>query len=197
MLMDSVEEKTKRIIRKGKIQNAIVAGLFGLTAATLLVAAPNAVRLLTYIEPHIGKKNPRRRMSQAVSRLVSRGLLQRTGSGSGVRLELTERGKRYARSLYEQELYIPVPRRWDERWRIVMFDVWERRRPVRDRLRFLLKKIGFVKIQNSVWVYPYDCEEVIALIRAELRVGTGALYFVADSIEGDRNLRRHFNLPLE
>ncbi len=76
-----------------------------------------------------------------------------------------------------------------------MFDVWERRRIVRDRLRSMLRKIGFVKIQDSVWAYPYDCEELIAFIRTELRLGKGVLYFVADGMESDRFLRTHFKLP--
>ena len=190
-----MEERTRRIIQKAKIQDSIIIALYGVTAVALAVAAPNTVQLLKYLEPHIGKRNPRKRMQQAVSRLVSRGLAHKKGAGKNFRLELTVKGRRYAEMLYDgARLHIPKPRRWDERWRIVIFDVWERRRAVRDRLRFLLKRIGFVKLQNSVWAYPYDCEEVIALIRTELRVGKGALYIIADGIEGDHWLREHFGL---
>lgn len=55
-------------------------------------------------------------------------------------------------------------------------------------------KVGFVRIQNSVWVYPYDCEELIAFIRADLRLGKGLLYIVAEGIEYDKHLRTHFKL---
>jgi len=191
-----MEERTRRIVRKENIQSGIVAALFGAAAVTMIVAAPNAAQLLKYLDPYIGKRNASRRMSQAVSRLVGRGMLERKGYGPTARLQLTAKGKQHAEFLFNNiVMAAKKPKRWDGRWRIVMFDVWERRRAVRDRLRYLLQKIGFVKLQNSVWTYPYDCEEVIALIRSELRVGKGAMYLIADGIEGDKVLREHFGLP--
>ena len=190
-----MEERTRKLLKKESIQNGIVAALYGAAIITTIAAAPNAVQLFKYLQPYIGKRNARKRMSQAISRLVSRGVLRRKGYGNAARLELTAAGKQYANALFDAaDLVITKPKRWDGRWRIVMFDIWERRRPVRDKLRYLLQKIGFVKIQNSVWVYPYDCEEVIAIIRTELKVGRGATYLIADGIEGDGLLKSHFQV---
>lgn len=184
-----------RVIRKGKIQHAIVGSLYAGAALTLMVAMPNTLQLLKYIQPHLGERNANRRMSQAISRLVSRGFLKRDGYGHSARLSLTSKGSRYAESLLNDPVSaLKRPRRWDGRWRIVMFDIWEKRRHVRDRLRGLLCRIGFVKIQNSVWAYPYDCEEVIALVRAELKVGRGVSYLIAEALEGDKGLREQFGL---
>mgnify|MGYP001617628735 FL=1 len=98
----------------------------------------------------------------------------------------------------EEKLFeIRKPKRWDRKWRIVIFDIWERRRGVRDRLRNLLQKNGFVKVQNSVWVYPYDCEELFVFLRTNLRLGKGILYIVAEEIEYDEAFRKHFKLPLQ
>jgi len=193
--MESMEERTRRIVKAGKIQDTIVATLYGTVALTLHMAAPNTLQLLKYIHPYIGQRNAKRRLSQGISRLISKGVLKREGYGSTSSIALTDKGRRYAEKLYARvALSVHKPRVWDERWRIVMFDIWEKRRSVRDRLRYLLQKIGFVKIQNSVWAYPYDCEEVIVLIRTELRVGKGAMYLIADGIEGDGALRKHFGL---
>lgn len=182
-------------MKKESIQNGVVAALYGAAALALIVAAPNTAQLLKYLDPYLGKRNAKKRVSQAITRLVDKGVLVRKGYGAHARLDLTEKGKRLAQNLYErEEIVVAKPARWDGRWRIVMFDVWESRRAARDRLRYLLQKIGFVKIQQSVWAYPYDCEEVIALIRAELRVGKAALYLIADGIEGDKELREHFGL---
>lgn len=190
-----MEERTRRILKKEKIQGGIIAALYGAAAITAIVTAPNILQLFKYLNPYLGKRNARKRMSQAISRLIARGILERKGYGVAARVELTPKGRQYAKSLFEQtDLTVHKPKRWDGRWRIVMFDIWERRRPVRDRLRYLLQKIGFVKVQNSVWVYPYDCEEVIAIIRAELKVGRGATYLIGDGIEGDAFLRKHFGL---
>ena len=75
-----------------------------------------------------------------------------------------------------------------------MFDIWERRRPIRDKLRRALQKAGFRRIQNSVWVNPYDCEELVALLRADLRLGEGVLYLIAEGVENDQKLRQWFGL---
>lgn len=57
-----------------------------------------------------------------------------------------------------------------------------------------MRDIGFVRLQDSVWVYPYDCEDFIALLKAELKVGKDVLYAIVDTIEFDKHIRRHFGL---
>lgn len=172
--------------------------LYGAAALSLMVAAPNTVQLLKYIDPYIGRRNAHKRMSQAIGRLISKKYLVRTGRGVHARLALTAKGERYAESLLNSyTAALAQPKKWDGRWRVVIFDIWESRRSVRDRLRFLLRRIGFVKIQNSVWVYPYDCEEVIVLIRAELKTGKSVSYLIADALEGDSELRKIFGLREE
>jgi len=173
-----------------------MAVLLGMTAIGLMFTAPNALRLLKKFDPDLGRKrNPGTRVRQAMKRLEGRGLVVGIEENGTTRFVLTEKGKRYAERLAEAEsLHIPIPKRWDGRWRVVIFDIWERRREVRRQFRNMLKKIGFVLVQDSVWVYPYDCEEVIAFIRTHLRLGKGALYMIADGIEGDKKLREHFNL---
>lgn len=85
-------------------------------------------------------------------------------------------------------------RRWNGRWRVVIFDVPERRRQTRDRLRDIMKEVGFVRLQDSVWVFPYDCEDFITLLKAELKIGVAILYMVVEQIENDKYLREHFGL---
>lgn len=154
---------------------------------------PNTVRLLRHVEDKIGP-SPRlkRRVSQAYSRLIKEGLLKR----SAEKVVLTEKGTRLAEDFLRKEKFKNKPRKWDHKWRVIMFDVWERRRSVRDELRRALEEVGFVKIQNSVWVYPYPCEEFLVFLRTSLRLGRGILYVVADEIEHDEALRRHFKPPL-
>lgn len=84
--------------------------------------------------------------------------------------------------------------RWDGRWRIVMFDIEEKYRRSRNAIRRALQSLGMYRLQDSVWVHPYDCEELVALIRTEHRAGQHVLYVIADALEGDEPLRRHFKL---
>ena len=66
--------------------------------------------------------------------------------------------------------------------------------PKGEQIRKTLLTIGFVRLQDSVWVYPYDCEDLITLFKADLKVGKDLLYLVADAVEYDFSLKRHFNL---
>jgi len=86
------------------------------------------------------------------------------------------------------------PRRWDGRWRVVIFDIPERRRAIRDELRRMMRSFGFYRLQDSAWVYPYDSEDVIALAKAELKLGSSVLYMIVEHIENDRQLKEEFLL---
>ncbi len=194
--MRKLEEQTRKNVRRAKIQQAVALALYGATAVGIATFMPQAIAILKDIDPDLEKKrNPSYRIKQALARLVKLGLVTHTTKNGGS-IRLTESGKRYIDRLrLLEQASMQKPRAWDGRWRVVVFDVWERRRVVRDQLRTLLQKIGFVRLQNSVWVYPYDCEEVLMLVRTDLNLGKGVLYIVAEGIENDTSLRDHFRLP--
>lgn len=55
-------------------------------------------------------------------------------------------------------------------------------------------EIGFIRLQDSVWIYPYDCEDLLTLLKADLKVGKDLLYMIVDSLEGDAKIRLFFGL---
>lgn len=196
--MGSIEERNARRMRRSRVQNALLIGLYMATVVAVSLTAPNVLQLLKYVNPHLKNRlNPGGRMNQAISRLVRRGLLERRREHGKVALRLTKKGELHAGRLYLEGFFsFTRPKRWDGRWRIVIFDVWEKRRDIRRRLREILRNTGFVRLQDSVWIFPYDCEELIAFMRTDLRLGRAVLYFVADGIENDKDLRTHFKLPV-
>ena len=86
-------------------------------------------------------------------------------------------------------------KKWDHKWRVLIFDIPEKRKGLRLKIREQLKAAEFMRLQNSVWIYPYPCEEFVVLLKAELRVGKDLLYMIVDSLEGDDKLRTAFKLP--
>jgi DNA-binding transcriptional regulator PaaX len=110
-------------------------------------------------------------------------------------MELTDLGRQtLIRAQMEVELSARSRKKWDKRWRMIVFDVPEKYRKSRDKLRATLRSLGFVQLQGSVWVYPYDCEEVVALLKADLRLGASTLYAIVEKIENDGKLREEFGL---
>ncbi len=51
--------------------------------------------------------------------------------------------------------------KWDAKWRLVIFDIPEKRRAVRDLLRSKLKQWDFMHLQQSVWASKKDCTKVL------------------------------------
>lgn len=45
---------------------------------------------------------------------------------------------------------------WDGKWRIVIFDIEEKQKKIREVLRFKLVSLGFGKLQESVYATPLD-----------------------------------------
>ena len=92
------------------------------------------------------------------------------------------------------EMAVEKPKHWDGKWRLVIFDIRERRRTTRDLLRQQLQGLGLVRLQNSVWVYPYDFSELTVLFKADAMIGKDILYLTVEELENDSWLRKHFGL---
>lgn len=191
--MGIVELQTQEKRRRAKIQQGLMLALYRATNYSSMAFAPTDV-LLRRIDPqNADKGNPSRRIQQAMGRLRDRGLLE---IAKGKKPILTKKGLTHAARLHAAEVVtIKKPKKWDGRWRIVIFDIWERRREVRDKLRRALAKSGFLRVQDSVWIYPYGCEEFIGFLRTDLKLGPGVLYIIAEGIEKDERFRKYFSLP--
>ena len=74
------------------------------------------------------------------------------------------------------------------------FRIPEKKKRAREQVRQILSSAGFIRLQNSVWVFPYDCEDVIGLMKTDLGIGKNLLYMIVDQIENDRHLRIEFGL---
>lgn len=159
---------------------------------TLSAVAPGCIKLLGYALRYQSQK--RYYIHKVVERCINRGLLTRQKTPQGIQLRLTSKGKKILQLYETEKLTIKEPRRWDKKFRIIIFDIKERRRSTRDKLRVWLTHLGFVRLQQSVWVYPYECQEVITLLKAHFHVGKDVLYLTVESIENDRWLKERFNL---
>lgn len=191
--MGKLEETSRKRKRKRDIQGAVLATIAVPGIIAFAAIAGNAVQLLDYLPQ--GRYNLRYRMKSVTGRLVAKGYASWEARGDKKYLRITAKGRQAF--AYEQAKVAlkNQKKKWDGRWRMVVFDVPERRRKVRTHLCAVMREIGFVRMQDSVWVYPYDCEDFIALLKAELKIGKDVLYAIADTIERDKGLRFYFKLP--
>jgi len=103
-------------------------------------------------------------------------------------------GEKKLRHWELQDYKFKRPHKWDKKWRVVIFDIPEKKRKARDQIRSVFISAGFYRLQDSVWVYPYDCEDIVGLLKTDIGVGKDLLYMIVDEIENDKHLRENFGL---
>ncbi|MEK9151184.1 MAG: hypothetical protein AAB547_00965 [Patescibacteria group bacterium] len=200
-----MEEKTKATKQNGitrKIPYGLIGRVFlGSIAAvgmvSLAVAAPNAIQIAKLFQ---GRRQSYFRRYQAPSyvrktlkSLHRRGMVRISERQGEAKVYLTDKGRRelLKYKLLEKRL---EKRHWDKKWHIIIFDIEEKRRSARNCIRKDMQSFGFAKLQESVWVYPYECEEAITLLKTQYKMGKELVYIVAGDIENDGWLRKKFKL---
>ena len=105
-------------------------------------------------------------LSQALKRLREKGFIEKLSDNkdkSKIIFKLTELGREFTLlSKSENEI------EWDGKWRIVVFDIPESKRVVRDILRNRLKLWGFTPWQKSVWASKKNLTNKLRNLTKEL-----------------------------
>ena len=191
------EEVHRRYASIKRILTGIgVAGVIGLS-----FMAPTAVLLA---KPFLDEKKQREReawkhynpsyLRRSIQRLQKQKLVEIVYRDDAETVILTQFGKRRILKYALNELTIAKPKQWDGRWRMIIYDVDEKKKKLRDVFRRALITLGFLKLQESVWVYPYSCEEQITFLREYYGVGNEVLYVIATKLEDDTPYKEYFDL---
>jgi len=112
-----------------------------------------------------GRLYPEKKVYNTFYKLRKQGCIKIEKKGKQIYISLTEEGKRKVGWLQIDSLKIKKPKKWDRKWRMVIFDISQLKKIYREALRGKLKELGFYPFQKSVWVYPYPCQDEIALLR--------------------------------
>lgn len=91
-------------------------------------------------------------------------------------------------------LHQPRKQKWDGYWRMIIFDVPEKKRRYRDYLRQILKTLGFTELQKSTWVTPHPIPEFLKKLFWEERVKRFTRFITIKEIDYDKDLRKVFDL---
>ena len=194
--MGTLEKSAKRERRWGEFQKTLLSAVGIGDVVVNEEDLPNPVRLLRHFSDYKNGARFNYQSKTAFGRLVDKGLIVFVEERGKRYARITEKGKRVLHMEMER-VAVKKKRKWDSRWRVVIFDVPEKRKSVRAILRRFMGQYGFVRLQDSVWIYPHDCEDLIALAKANFRIGADVLYMIVERLEHDKHLREHFSLPPE
>jgi len=192
---DTITTNNKDIMRNNKINikkiilaTVATAGLVGVA-----VVAPNILQVIDQIS---GKKKYSRKIyvNKTIDKMLREGKIEFVKKGDKSFIRVTNKGKEQLTKYEIGELEITKPKKWDKKWRVVMFDIKETRKGTRKLLRDKLVRLGFVRLQNSVWIFPYDCEELVIMMKSNLFLGKDVLYMTVEKLENDKWLKEIFGL---
>lgn len=167
-------------------QIVIAIGILGVVSAVMV--APGLAKALPLL-----KKIDVARINQELTRLRKRGLVEIIKKQRGVvTVKLTKEGKKKLKRYQIDFLEIEKPRKWDGKWRIIIFDIPVKKNYAREMLRRKMKALGFYKLQASVFVHPYPCLEVVNFLRNYFGVSSEVEYLDVNSLESQNRLISHF-----
>ena len=147
-----------------------------------------------WMQPSL-KKYPKRNLQGMFSYLRKRGLIKQEIHNHQIYISLSEEGKKKAGIFQLNELKIPRHKKWDKKWRILLFDISEKRKIRREALRGMLKQLGFYPLQKSVWVHAFECQAEMELLKDFFGFSNQEIRLVLSSEIGETTeLKQIFNL---
>ncbi len=103
-------------------------------------------------------------LAQTLHRLRVQGLIENSLVDDQILIKLTQIGKDFL------DLETVKSEKWDGKWRVVIFDIPEQKRIIRNLFRRNLKRWGFKQLQKSVWISKRDVYDKLAAYIEELLI---------------------------
>jgi len=100
-------------------------------------------------------------LKRVSTELIRQSLVQIDAREEGLRLTISPAGAMRLISINASEISIPVMKPWDNKWRLVTFDIPASKSTERQYFYKRLKKLGFIMTQKGMWFHPYDCSDTI------------------------------------
>ena len=181
--------KPKSEIAKDILGSLIIGGM-------IAVAATSPFFIINLIKGLKGlKKYPNKKVYDNFYKLRKQGLVDFYKKNNQIYISLTEKGKKKAGWMQIDALKIKKPKKWDGKWRILLFDIMETKKFHREALRGKLIELGFRLLQKSAWIIPYECKDEIGLLKSFFGLSDKEVKLaVVSNIEGEKELKEKFKL---
>lgn len=178
----------------GKVQRKILLTLLG--GVTLGLSGSPRQYFKTFLKiQNDWRKINQQNFNRSICQLSKEKLIEEKKLSNGsYKLILTAEGKRQAKilNLLGSSINFKKPKKWDGKWRIVIFDIPEKDRMFRDILREHLCTLEFYKLQYSVFVSPYPFEKPILELISLYSVEPYVRVITATYIDNQNKIKNHF-----
>lgn len=141
------------------------------------------------------KEIDRRKLFRLISEFRHDRLVKCKNNPDGtISIVLTEDGQKKALRYNIDDIKIKTPSKWDKKWRLVIFDIPEKKKHAREVLRSKLKELGFHQFQKSCFIYPYECENEINFVVELFELRLCVTLIKAEKITNEAALKLKFKL---
>lgn len=184
--MKSVNPTTKTVL--------LTLGITGFVAASILMPGLPKV-LAPFLKKQYKKWGHfnRRKLKAEIKRLKTTGVIEEISQDGEMLFRLTNKGKSKLFKYKLEELSLKY-KRWDGKWRLVIYDIPKGKKMQADAFRNLLKKMNFLKIQKSVYLTPYDCKNEIEFLKALYTIEEEVTVLIVTGLEAEQAYRQYFGL---
>jgi len=198
--MKVIKKKEEKKYRPNELKQYVLAALgIGAILGGSVLFTPNFPiilgSILGIIDEIKGIKIPKKKVQRVLKQLEKKQLIQIERKGNEVFVTVKKKDDvSILKYSLREILNLKKKKDWKKRWFMVVFDVPEKERNKRDYLRRFLKEIGFYPYNQSVYVFPYECEKEIGLIKKIVEGGKYISYIIAEKLEHENQLKIHFRL---
>lgn len=164
--------------------------------ALIMVAASMGNAVQVFRQFQTTKRYSEKRIRNSMDHLRRQKLIEHTTDKDGKTfVRITRKGEIKLKKFSIELIKIHKPKKWDGKWRLVMFDIPIRFTKGREALRYHLRELGFYQFQKSAWIYPYPCKDEIIFVADFYGLSKYMEVLTVESILRDEKMRKTFGLP--
>lgn len=190
----STANKKLPILKLGPVQQKILLLLASGVTLAFTHSPAEYRRLLAGIRKHWQEINEYS-IKRSIKKLYESKLISEKHNKDGtITIEVTEKGKRRALEYSFDTIEIPKSKEWNGKWFMVMFDIPEDSKNLRDSIRYQLKRLGFYEFQKSVFIFPYQGKDEIDFIIDYYNARAFVRTLTVESLDNESHLKHIFSL---
>ena len=133
------------------------------------------------------------RLRQVIKRMQHSKLVEIKEEQGTPIIKITHRGKQKLLRYKVDEMALDESN-WDGKWRLIIYDVAKAKRANSEMFRTMLTKLRFLKLQRSVYLTPFKCEDEIEYLRLLFEIGNEVQILKVGSLENEAAYRRYFGI---
>lgn len=137
---------------------------------------------------------PVQNYSNLLRELKRQNLINVSSSRSITSFTLTPAGAQRLQKSLIDDIKIPKQENWDQKWRLISFDIPLSHSSQRLQFTKHLRRLDFYMLQRSNWFIPYPCQNQLEQIAGYYNLWRYCAYMEVSHLDSlsEAKLRRHF-----